>query len=729
MMANRFAPLSIRHSPRFGPRSLSRCARTPIAWAALVASNAFAQTATLPDVIVRGDAPQPAANIAGFGDVPAWRAPLQSDRLDVQKMKEAGAQHLADVTTFDASVSDNYNAAGYWDSLTIRGYQLDNRSNYRRDGLPINAETSIPLDNKAAVEILKGTSGIQSGISSPGGLVNLVVKRPDTRVRSAKIAFTGNNSVLGAVDLSDRFGEQQAFGLRVNAAVEYLDPSLYDAKGHRNLLAVAGDWRASPDTLIEAEIETSHRAQPSQPGFSLLGDTLPSAKSINPRINLNNQPWSQPVVLDGTTGSLRWTQRLNADWKTVVHAGTQQLKSDDRLAYPFGCSAENNYHHYCSDGTFDLYDFRSENERRNTDALDASLQGSAQTGAIRHTAAFGVLYSKFTLRTQPQTDAYIVPAGIGNIDGTLMTPPNPAFDTPNGERTERSTELYARDRIDLTSQWSAWAGLRHTRTDRASIQTDGSEATRYTQSFTTPWTALSYQFAPQQQVYVSWGEGVETDVTPNQPGVYANPGAVLPAAKSRQTEIGIKGQIETLNWSTALFDVHQPISGDVNDASGLLLHTRDGEDHHRGIEGQLGATFGALHVDGSAMWLDAQRENSADASVNGEAPPNVPKYAIKLQAAYRISAVPGLSLRANIDHEGSRNVLPDGSIRIPAWTRTDLGVLYVQRLPGDTALTWNAGVTNAFDQRAWRESPYQYNHVYLYPLAPRTWTLSMRADF
>ena len=31
-------------------------------------------------------------------------------------------------------------------------------------------------------------------------------------------------------------------------------------------LAMAGDWRLSPDTLIEAEFELNKQSQPSQPG-------------------------------------------------------------------------------------------------------------------------------------------------------------------------------------------------------------------------------------------------------------------------------------------------------------------------------------------------------------------------------------------------------------------------------------------------------------------------------
>ena len=72
----------------------------------------------------------------------------------------------------------------------MRGFVIDNRFNYRRDGLPINAETSIPLDNKVQIEVLKGTSGMQAGTSAPGGLVNFVVKRPtDAPLRRASLGL------------------------------------------------------------------------------------------------------------------------------------------------------------------------------------------------------------------------------------------------------------------------------------------------------------------------------------------------------------------------------------------------------------------------------------------------------------------------------------------------------------------------------------------------------------
>jgi iron complex outermembrane receptor protein len=163
--------------------------------------------------------------MSGFGDVPLRELPISATVIDSNQLRASGARRLADLTQFDASVTDAYNSAGYWDYLTVRGFVLDNRFNYRREGLPISAETSIPLDNKERVEILRGTSGIQAGTSAPGGLVNYVVKRPTEQdLRTVRIETTSRGSVLGALDLGGRFGENREFGYRLNVASENLKP-------------------------------------------------------------------------------------------------------------------------------------------------------------------------------------------------------------------------------------------------------------------------------------------------------------------------------------------------------------------------------------------------------------------------------------------------------------------------------------------------------------------------
>ena len=88
----------------------------------------------------------------------------------------------------------------------------------------------------------------------------------------------------------------------------------------------------------------------------------------------------------------------------------------------------------------------------------------------------------------------------------------------------------------------------------------------------------------------------------------------------------------------------------------------------------------------------------------------------------------GLRLLAAGTYESAREVLPDNSVQIPSVTKFDLGARYETK--SSTGITWTlrAGIDNVFDRRAWRESPYQFSHAYLFPLEPRTLRVSLQAD-
>lgn len=699
-----------------------------IAAASALLAAGIAGAQTLPQVSVTGKATEAAPGLTGFSDPPA-RLPMQAVSLSAERLADVGVDQLSGLTKLDASVSDSYNAVGYWSQLKVRGFDLDNRFNLRRDGLPINGETSLSLANKASVEVLKGSSGMQAGTSAPAGLVNLVVKRPLAEdATTLMLGAIQGGTVEASVDHSQRLGANREFGLRVNLAAAHLDPTLRNSKGNSHTAALAVDWRVSADTLVEAEVEFNRQSQPSQDGFSLLGDTLPDARRVDPNLNLNNQPWTLPVVFDNTHASLRVQQKLAGDWRAQAHLGIQRLRTDDRNAFGFGldCNETSSFEgvYYCDrygpDGRFDLYDYRSENEHRDTTSLDVSASGPMQLAGLRHDLTVGGLTSQFKSRFQRQAYNF---AGVGNVDGSAVTPPNPALTGENTNRDEGSNELYLRDRVALSADTSAWLGLRHTSLHRESVRTDGSQPIDYSQSVTTPWVAVSHAIAADWLVYASWGQGVESEVTPNRPR-YVNPGQALPALKSRQTELGLKTGTQRVEGSLTVFDIRRPLWSDIGacDVDLSCEHRADGYARHRGIEASADLKWSGGGLFASAMRLHARREGSADTSLNGLVPPNVPQTTLKAQL--RQDLLPGLQAQLGLLHEGSRFATPDNSIPVPAWTVADAGLRYTQGV-GNQTWVWRVAVDNLTNRRAWRESPWQFEHSYLYPLAPRTFRASL----
>ncbi|WP_374077102.1 TonB-dependent siderophore receptor [Bdellovibrio bacteriovorus] len=654
-------------------------------------------------------------DISGFGDIPEKDLPLSATSVSTKTIEENGLHRLSDITLIDASTTDSYNATGYWDYLSVRGFTLENRYNFQREGLPISAETSIGLENKERVEILKGLGGIQAGAGSPGGMVNYVVKRPTNKslkVLRTEVSEQGN--VLTAVDVGGHFQNAEQFGYRLNLAHEKLEPHLKKTSGTRSLVGIATDWRIDSNSILEAEIEWSQRSQPSQAGFSLLGNNLPDP--VEPTLNLNNQSWTEPVEFFGLTGSVKYTQNLSAPWSWSFAAGAQDLTTNDRLAYPFGCSAENNYDRYCSDGTYDMYDYRSEDETRKTYAAKTALQGGFITGDVSHQLTLGFLGNSTRERFQRQAYNY---AGVGNVEGTGVGTPNP---TLNDESTNRDTATYEISLSDSAKlgKWKGWLGLRYTNLNRSSFRTDGSRNIDYTQNFATPWAALSYDFE-NVMAYTSFGQGLESFVTPNK-NDYTHPGEFIPDVTSKQIEVGLRGGKE-VHWNIAAFQITRPVVTDLKPDYQI-----DGEAEHRGVEVQTSTEWGSWELGVSAMRLEATRKGSTLLpDLNGKKPVNVPENTLRMQAAYRVLGVPGLAFNTRLSHESERAVLADNSIMLPAWTRWDLGASYAHTWE-ETKLMWRLSVDNVTNQRYWKESPTQYGHIYLYPGEARSFYLSLQAS-
>ena len=101
----------------------------------------------------------------GFGagewkDKPQSISTVTREQIDAQI-----AQRASDVLTNDASVGRNYTPVGYYESFSIRGFALDSATAYKINGMSMASEASIPLENKERVEIIKGVSALEAGLS------------------------------------------------------------------------------------------------------------------------------------------------------------------------------------------------------------------------------------------------------------------------------------------------------------------------------------------------------------------------------------------------------------------------------------------------------------------------------------------------------------------------------------------------------------------------------------
>jgi iron complex outermembrane recepter protein len=560
-------------------------------------------------------------------------------------------------------------------------------------------------------------------------LVNFVVKRPTLKsVRSLDLTVDSNGQLGAGLDLGGRFGEANAAGsaqgYRLNFATDRLNSAAPGTRGSRQMLALALDSRIGVDGLLEAEFEWSRQSQPNVPGLSLLGNTglLPKA---DPKLNLNRQAWSQPTTFEGLTGSLRYTQAISTEWQWSAHLGSQRLKTDDRVAFPFGCTDSNGIDYYadrfCPNANADVYDFRSEGERRSKAAAQFKIDGGFQTGSVRHALSLGTLQSSASIQTPDS--AYNFSGTLNLANPTQPILPAPALTSPGNTLREKSVELFATDVIAWNDSFKTWLGLRHTQLKRSDLRSN----TNYSQSFTTPWLALSYQMG-NHTVYASHGQSIESSVIPNLPAYGAQAGLPLAAQRSRQMEAGVKSlwkhaasQTET---SFTLFDIQRPLAADTG--SSLAF---DGQQRHKGLEANASHTqrqgVGSWQLGASATWLRAVQQDAVlSPALNGLKPTNVPRHILRLSAAYNMT--PQWQLGTHLSHEGKRVVLPDNSVSLPAWTRIDASLKWDTQI-NRVKSSWRLSVDNLAGKRFFQESPYKFGHAYLFSTQPRT--LRIAASF
>lgn len=694
---------------------------SPAAHAADAAiADAAATDKAMPEVVVNGLRTAPGrASVAGFGEASLLQTPATVSVFTSQQMFDLSIRSTTDATRYDASVSDAYNAVGYSEQFSIRGFKLDNASSYRKDGLAISGDTQIPLENKERIEVLKGLSGMQAGVSAPGGIVNYVVKRPtDTPLRSVLVEERERGTLYGAVDLGGRF-EDSRIGYRLNAAAEHLRSYIKGADGKRSFISGAFDWQISPQALLQIDADYQKKSQVSAPGFQLINNvSLPRIDADN---MLNNQAWSKPVETITSNVGLRFQYLFSADWHATFSANQHQFKRDDFTAFPYGCGAQDLYPGFCGNGDYDVYDYVSVGEKKSPLAAQAMIQGKFTGGGMQHEVTGGASFFKNSEKWGKYIYDY---AGTSNIYQPVYFDSTHQTSGPVSERrADNERALFAQDIVGINDQLKLHAGVRYAQVKRNEFVKDTLPYVHTDNSFLLPNLALVYSLRPNVSVYASYAQGLEHGgIAPKKTN---NEARALDPSKSKQVELGVKTDItQDLNATVALFQIRRGLEY-TNAANDFV---RDGVEQHRGLEvGLNGKASRDLVVGVTASALNTRQSGTGQADIDGKRVPNVAAFKSNVYADYAVPQVAGLKVNANWSYSGKKAFDNVNTVSVPAYHVVNLGASYATRI-GATAATFRVRVDNALNRFYWRDVTPDLGG-YLFPGATRTVRASGQFDF
>ena len=696
---------------------------------ALALLQAFAISAhaqeTMPEVVITGQSvAADRAAVGGFSDAPLLYTPASITAISREQMQDLGIRNTTDAAKFDASISDSYNAVGYAEQFSIRGFALDNTSSYRKDGMAIPADAQIPLENKERIEVLKGLAGLQAGVAAPGGVVNYVTKRPtNTPLRSATVEVKERGSVYGAIDLGGR-SQDKRFGYRINAAGERLRSYVKGADGDRTFISGAFDWHITPQALLQLDMDYQYKSQITAPGYQLIrNEVLPTG--VSAKTLLNDQPWTKPVETRSSNVGLRFEYLFDNDWRASVAMNKHKFQRDDYTAFPYGCSNEGEgfYPGYCSNGDYDVYDYQSVGESKSPFSAQALLQGKFATGAVKHELTVGASLLK---RRDKFGDYVYNKAGSSNIYQNRIVPPAPGNPTTGPvfeRRRDNERALFAQDIASLSDTLTLHTGLRHVQVKRSEFIAALGAYEQSENTFTLPSVALVYNPAQDWSLYGSLAHGMELGgIAPF--GTF-NEYRPLAPSRSRQVEVGVKGIVNNdLTVSAALFQIRKGL--EYTNADNVFV--RSGDQTHRGLElAAQGRASADLKYSVSLMALNTRQEGTGVAAIDGKRATNVPSFKSTAWIEYAVPAVAGLKLNGVWQYAGKKAFDVENKTMVPGYHVFDFGAAYATKVAG-TATTLRAGVQNAFDKFYWRDVAPALGG-YLLPGASRTFNLSAQFDF
>ena len=660
------------------------------------------------------------ASVTGFAPAPLLDTPASVAVFSEQLIVDRQVRKLSELLQSDASVGESYAPIGYYENFNVRGFELNAASSYKINGQTIAGEQNVALENKQQVELLKGLSGLQSGVAEPGGLINYVTKRPED-IRSVTVSSNEQGERYIATDLGGWFGSERQFGLRANLAHEDIRSYVDHADGKRDFAALAFDWQINPDALLQLDAEYQHREQRSVPGYQLLGgNSLPH--DIDPHDRLAYQQWANPVSIDSLNLGGRFEYRFNDSWTGTLSASHSKVVIDDYSSFAWG-SSEGAF--FSSAGDYDIYDYRSPDDTRRTDEAQAALNGRFDALGLGHELTVGASAQRRTLDQRPYFNEWI---GSGNIyEETPVLEPSDKTPGHSSRRLDsRQYGLFASDRISVNEHWQTVLGARLVRLDEKTFAEDGTPG-RHTRDYQLlPNAALIYKPRADISLYTSYSKGISTGGT--APWFASNAAEILAPTLSHQLEVGIKRDWQRLSLSAALFQLRQAYQYSQPDGAGNFTYVQQGQQKNVGLElGASGWLTERLQINASAAAIRARVKNSGTADFEDHQAINVPNFRAAVQADYSLP-IPGLALLGGARYSASKYANQAGTVEVGSYAVFDLGSRYSTRIGGyDTVV--RLMVDNVFDKRYWRDAGEYLGDGYLFQGAPRTARVSASVSF
>ncbi|MCN7195488.1 ferrichrome porin FhuA [Escherichia coli] len=697
--------------------------------------SVYAQAAVEPKedtiTVTAAPAPQesawgPAATIAARQsatgtktDTPIQKVPQSISVVTAEEMALHQPKSAKEALSYTPGVAvGTRGASNTYDYLIIRGFAADGQSqNNYLNGLKLQGnfynDAVIDPYMLERAEIMRGPVSVLYGKSSPGGLLNMVSKRPTTEPLKEVQFKAGTDSLFQTgFDFSDALDDDGVYSYRLTGLARSANAQQKGSEEQRYAIAPAFTWRPDDKTnftflsYFQNEPETGYYGWLPKEGTV---EPLPNGKRLPTDFNegAKNNTYSRNEKMIGYS----FDHEFNDTFTVRQNLRFAQNKVSQKSVYGYGM---------CSDPLYTkdqealkaspclsipqsqwghtlTRQYVIDNEKLENFSVDTQLQSKFATGSVDHTLLTGVDF----MRMRNDIDSWfgyagsVAPSDIYNLDRSDFD--FGAHPNPSGPYRvllkQKQTGLYVQDQ----AQWDkvlVTLGGRYDWADQSSFNRDyGNKSERDDKEFT--WRGgVNYLFDNGVTPYFSYSESFEPASQTD-----AN-GDLFAPSKGKQYEVGVKYVPEDrpIVVTGALYQLTKT-NNLMADPNGSLFSVEGGEIRARGVELEAKAALSAsVNVVGSYTYTDA--EYTTDTTYKGNTPAQVPKHMASLWADYTFFDGPlsGLTLGTGGRYTGSSYGDPANSFKVGSYTVVDALVRYDLARVGMAGSNVALHVNNLFDR-------------------------------
>ncbi|MGY2217309.1 TonB-dependent siderophore receptor [Pseudomonas sp. SDO558_S425] len=613
--------------------------------------------------------------------------------VPAQVMRDQQPRNLDDALTNISGITQANTLGSTQDAVMLRGFGDNRNGSIMQDGMPLVQGRAL---NSTAerVEVLKGPSSLLYGIQDPGGVVNIVSKKPEL-IQSTSLTVRGStfgdgkNGSGGNLDTTGPIGDS---GLAYRLIVDHEDEDYWRNYGtHReSLIAPSLAWYGDNTKLLFA-YEHREFLSPFDRGTAIDPKTnhplnIPSTRRLD-------EPFNN---MEGRSDLYRFEadHDLNDDWK--AHFGY----SWNRETYD---ASQVRVVKVNANGTLTRSMDGTQGALTTDRFATASLEGKVNVAGMQHDLTFGLddeyrkIYRADLIRQAPRgTFNYNDPVYGNEVAGTTVSAPD-----SNQMDLLRSDSLFLQDAIHLTDQWILVGGARYQMYDQYAGK--GVPFTANTDGNGQKWVpraGLVYRYTDELSFYGSYTESFKPNSTIAPLDNKTVLDGSLEPEQSKSWELGTKLDIPgRITASAALFNIEKRnVLVEVGDGP-TAIYSVAGKVRSRGLEldasGQLTDKWSVI---GSYAYTDAVVTEDPD--LKGNRLQNVAKNTGSLSAVYDFGSILGgdqLRVGAGVRYVGERAGNAANDFDLPSYTVADAFATYDTKIEGQK-VKFQLNVKNLFDR-------------------------------